>query len=236
MPGIFQNENKVHGLQPNAAYQVGISDLDTLGNAPESGVNAGWLIDPDVSWLEYECWIECRLDSGVVTHRQLPQSVQSYDTLGQITVDDPLMAVNKNGINLKSKGKFTGLVQRMANSVYRFNLKGRALRMGYQIPIPSLKSVAGVPAIPDDEDPQKAFCMLWGNYSGVPVYLAQWSLWYTVSVPPTKPQDPPADLADHIAATDQLPQGIQVPVTVPDSQAVRAAPSNLQLQNPIQVP
>jgi hypothetical protein len=224
MPGIFQSENVLQGLSDNADFQPGVSDLDSLGTAPEQRVGFGWPIDPELSWLEYMSWIECYLDSGTVVHRALPQSVQAFDTLAQTSIDDPNLSKNKNGVNLKSQGNFKDLVQRMAHSVYRFCLKGRALRAGYQIPIPSLKSVGGVQAIPDDEMPQKAFNMLWGNNSGVPIYLAQWALWYTVSVPPTKAQDPPPDLADHIAASDPVPSSIQVPVTVPDDNAVTTSP------------
>jgi hypothetical protein len=228
---IFLNENVARGLSQNAAFQVGKSDVDRLGNSPEQDVQAGWLINPDISWVEYECWIESYLDSGIAIHRPLPQSAQQVDSLAASSVDDPDFAQITTGVNLTSKARYKNITQRMATSVYRFCLKGYAKRVGYRIPIPSLKSVGGVPAVPDDEQPQAAYNRMVGNNGGVPIFFAEWALWYTVAVPPREEQLPPSDLAEHITAEDQLPTGIQVPLTVPDSEAVNTQPP--QLFNPI---
>lgn len=218
--GVFLNENRAQGIR-GSSFQAGISDTDTLV-APEIGANIPWVMAPELTYLRYHCWIECDLDSGIVVHRQLPQSNQQTDTLARGELDSTSLIKSKEGINLKSKGKFTDTVQRMANSHYRFCLKGFALRAGYQVPIPKLVKVAGVDAIPDDQEPQHAFNRIVANNSGVPVYYAEWRLWYTVAVPPKDDQNPPDNLMDQISASTPLPvNGIEPPISYPDHDAVR---------------
>lgn len=235
---VFFNENVAQGLPASGnGFKVGISDRDTIGNAPEKGTQLPWLIDPKFSWLDYVCWIECYLDSGIVVHRPLPQSAQDFDTLGSAVLNTSNAATSTAGVNLVSSGNFSGVVQRMANSVYRFCLKGRAYRAGYQIPIPSLLSIAGVPAIPDDDPTnQKATNVIVANNSGVPIWHAVWELWYTVVVPPEAAQDPPDNLAEQTNARVQLPDGIQAPFSVPDNDAKPIQPPQLSLPTFIRRP
>jgi hypothetical protein len=121
------------------------------------------------------------------------------------------------GANGVSAGKFTDFVQRMATSRYRFALKGHALRFGYKIPIPGLVTVCGVPAIPDWPQRVISDSEVTGNFSGVPLFFAQWELWYFINVPPKSTQLPPPNIAEHIRADAELPSGMQVPYSQPDS-------------------
>lgn len=231
-PGLFLDENIAQGypssgrLGPND-WQVGISDVDT-GEVVEAGLKLPWCIDKEFSYLDYQCWIECELDSGIVVHRIVPQSVQGFDSLGSEDLSDTgiELANSAKGVNLTSQGNYTNIVQRMANSVYRFCLKGFGRRAGYQIPIPRLVSIGGVPAIPDDEKPQRASNRIVANNFGIPIYMAVWELWYTTAVPPIKAQAPPPNLAQHIGAISEadLPTGLQVPISLKDANAVPAAP------------
>jgi hypothetical protein len=194
---------------------------DTTGPAPDRTIVLPWTINPALSWLYYTCFIECHLDSGIVTHRILPQSNQPYDSLGSGDVYDPTLQSATNGVNLKSNGNFTDFVQRMANSIYRFRLMGTARRIGYLIPIPQIISIAGVAAIPDDEVPQKAKNVLISNNYGIPVYMATWDLWYTVASTPRGVEVPPANLAEQIdnIAPNNLPTGIKVPISGTDDRS-----------------
>lgn len=247
MPFISEREAQ----NANRDYEPGISHSDD-SNFLEQGVLFPWLVDPEVSWLEYQCFVECHLDSGVVTHRPLPQStlrtrpgsppIPDADTLSTFNVYDPKMGSsgvpgNNNlntrtlGVNLKSKDDFEDVPQRMAHSIYRFCLKGHAIRVGYQIPIPRLESIGGIPAVPDDDPPQRASNRLVGNNSGIPIYMAQWELWYTVAVPPKEAALPPPNLAEHIRADRAVPDGIQVPVSLPDDNTTRLPPPNNEIIN-----
>jgi hypothetical protein len=218
---VFQNANVTSGFAANGAYQQGISDSDA-GTVLEQGVKVPWCTSSAGSYAYYDCWLEMELDSGIVVHRQLPQTYTNADSLGSMDMFDAGLEQNTTqGVNTKSVGDFQDVAQRMAHSVYRFNLRGLALRVGYQVPIPSLKSFGGVDAIPDDEPRQRAYNKIVGNYSGVPLWKAEWSLWYTVAEPPTDQQNPPPNLAQHIRATDPLPTALQAPFSQPDDSATQ---------------
>lgn len=229
--GLILSENIAQGNN-QSTFIIGKSDYDNLGNAPENGVLLPWLINPAVSWLDYQCWVVSKLDAGIAIHRVLPQQAQKIDQLASGEVFDPAFPnIKDGGPNLQSFGSFTDIKQRMANSRYRFCLTGFAERAGYSIPFPSLKSVAGVPVVPDDKDPQTTVGpYIAHNNSGIPIYYAGWRFWYTVLTPPQTTLAAPPNLAEFATQTATLPQGIQAPVSVPDQFAVQALP---QLLNPI---
>lgn len=227
---LFLDENEAANLAANAGFQVGVSDLDPAGNPVEQGIKLSWA-DPTSSWVYYECGIECYLDSGIVVHRHLPQSDPNADTLSSCDVtDSDLRTKIDAGVNVKSVDDFADVRQRMAHSVYRFRLFGQAMRVGYQVPIPGLKKVGGVNAVPDDEQEQYAVNWISGNYSGVILWRAEWSLWYTVTVPPTEDQPAPDNLAAQIDGDELPPDQMQAPYSQPDDEAENSAPA---LQNPV---
>lgn len=223
---IFQDENIAQGIAKNSQFQAGVSDFDPYGNTLEKGV---LLPTPggNATWVHYENTIYCVLDSGIVTHRTLPQFNTAPDTLASCMITDTnIDKITGKGVNTKSVDQFADVVQRMAHSQYRFCMKGEAMRVGEQVPIPGLKLVGGVSAIPHDNNPQWAYNKIAGNYSGVILWYAEWELWYTVAVPPRSQQLPPPNLAQHIAADSPYPTGgIQAPISQPDD--------NAQTNNPV---
>lgn len=214
-------------------------DVDVSKLAVESGVTLPLVSNKAGSWAYYECTIEAMLDSGIVVHRRLPQVNNAPDTLATCDISDPNLAAlvgaigggiagaAMQGINLKSKDQYADIVQRMGHSQYWFRLWGRAARLGYQIPIPSIKTIGGVPAIPYDKNPQWAFNRIapGGNFGGVILWHAEWSLWYTTAVPPTSNAIPAQDPSAHISGSVAPPAGIQVPYSLPDDNAVASTPA-----------
>jgi hypothetical protein len=98
--------------------------------------------------------------------------------------------------------------------------------VGYKIPIPGLVEVRGVPAVPYDDIPQMAFNRIFpgGNYAGVILWEAGWSLWYTTDRPPLAKSVPAADPSAHITDQTKLPSaGLQVPYSQADGNAQAAA-------------
>lgn len=213
---FFQDENKAQGA--TGRTEVGKSNVDS-GQLAELGVQLPWVKDPEYSYLVYDCWVECVLDPGIALHRPLPQSPSPIDTLASADVAVIASSLDTtHGVNHASQGRFTDIAQRMANSEYRFILHGFALRAGYKVPIPGLKSVAGVPAIPDY--PQRAYNKIVDNCSGIPLFLAEWELHYFVLLPPTSEQLPPPNIADHIRPDVKLPEGMNVPLSQVDQNAI----------------
>lgn len=229
MVAIFQNENVTQGLPKTSRFQAGVSNFDPGGVPPEQNVFLPGNPLDTASWVYYDICLASVLDPGIVTHRHLPQVDADPDTLASCIITDPnIDKITGRGVNLISNDQYEDVVQRMAHSVYWFRLFGQALRIGEQVPIPGLKTVAGVKAVPHDANPQNAWNKIVGNYSGLPLWHAYWSLWYTLASPPKKQQVPPPNLAQHISGDVKLPEGMQAPFSVPDGAA--------QSTNPIKPP
>jgi hypothetical protein len=218
---FLQDENAAAGAKGNVL--AGVSNIDN-GSKNEIGYKLPWVKEPTQTWIDYDCSIEVFLDAGMALHKSLPQTATEADTLGSVVVSplDINMDGSTNGVNLSSNGNYTDTVQRMATSTYVFRLRGFGLRIGYQIPIPRLVKVAGINATPAER--QWAYNKAFANFGGIPVFVAEWDLWYYVSVPPKEAQLPPPNLAEHIRADAVLPDGVQVPVSQPDPNAVVALP------------
>jgi hypothetical protein len=225
----FRNDNAVFGLAPNGQYQVGKSNYDS-GSQPESGQLIPYAAAPSGSYMYFECTVGQMLDSGIVVHSRLPQVNKAPDTLSSAFLDDPnLDTYTALGVNLKCQDQYADIVQRMGHSRYWFRLWGEAIRIGFQVPIPGIKVIGGVPAVPYDKNPQWAFNRIapGGNYSGIIMWHAAWSLWYTTAVPPTSNTFPAADPSAHISVATPQSQGYQAPFSAVDDNAINYKPSGV---------
>jgi hypothetical protein len=221
----FKDTNTVFRLPPNDQFQVGKSDIPP-NSLFEQDITIPWASDLSASWVYYDCNIGTVLDSGIVVHNRLPQINGLPDTLARSSIDDPSLDTTVTGdgfgVGIKCKDQYKDIVQRMGHARYWFRLWGQAMRVGYQIPIPGLKTVGDVPAIPYDKNPQWAYngIVPGGNYSGVILWYAEWSLWYTTAVPPRSNSIPASNPAAHISGATPLPTGMQAPFSQPDDNAV----------------
>lgn len=228
----FINENVAAGLPVDDKFQIGKSNFDNLGII-EKTTKIPWASDPAGSYVYYDCTIEVMLDSGIAIHNQLPQSDPSQPAnLSANTIDqDNFDTINNIGVNLNCQDQYEDIKQRMGHARFWFRLWGEALRIGYQVPIPSIKKIGGVDAVPYDKNPQWAFNKIapGANYGGVILWWARWSLWYTTLVPPTTNTIPIANMTAHISADVPPPKDMQVPYTQPDDEA---QPNNPRRQRP----
>lgn len=233
----FFNTNVAEGLTRGGRFQVGRNNIDD-GFIAESGISLPQMPNPQASYVYYNCTIGVMLDSGIAVHNRLPQTLSPIsDTLAVVPLDHPALdTLTGFGVNLRCKDQYTDIIQRMGHSRYWFRLWGQALRVGYQVPIPGIKSIGGVPAIPYDKNPQWAYNTIspGGNYSGSILWRAQWSLWYTTQIPPSfgaigsivggaavegyKMSNPGA----HISGSTQSgpPTNLQTPYSQPDDNAL----------------
>ena len=230
-PRIFEDNNISAGIAPNSNFRVGRSNKDSPFPVLEKGISLPWASDPSASWVYYECSVWAFLDSGVVIHTPLPQVDNSYngeyDTLSQCSIDDPqLDRIVLPGINLTCRDQYQDVIQRMGHARYWFRLWGQALRIGYQIPIPAIKKIGGVDAIPYDGNPQFAYNGIapGANYSGAILWRAAWSLWYTTVTPPVNNVIHTADPSAHISSVVKPPLGMQAPYSPMDDSAVATDP------------
>lgn len=217
---------------------MSIADFDLDQVQPLGDLTLPWALVPGGSWLDYSAWVEIELDPGFVVHKPLPQGTANADTLATQLFEDYAFlkdpdavpgaggfkpdapTTSGSGVNLDSEAQGTDYIQRMATSTYRFVLLGTGLRAGYQVPIPGLKSVAGVPATPDN--PQRAFNRIVGNaVGGIPIFYAEWELHYMIALPMKTGVAPvPPNLALRIRADANLPAAVLVPFMQTDQDAV----------------
>lgn len=210
-------------------FRRGLSNTDA-DKFIERGVVLPVLSDPAASWVYFDCTVGCMLDSGIVVHNRLPQVDNAPDTLAHTLVglDDPNFdrIVPQGGVNLRCNDQYSDIVQRMGHARYWFRIWGQALRFAHQIPIPGIKTIGGVPAIPYDENPQWAFNRIapGGVYTGVILWHAMWSLWYTTAIPPRSNVFPSADPAMHVRGDARVPAAAQAAISQSDDDSVPAAP------------
>ena len=223
----FRNENEaaIPPLPRNSKFQIGRSDEDNTSINEEGAVGQiPWSSEPEATWVYFDCTVGVMLDSGIVVHNRLPQVNNAYDTLFGSALDaegyDKMTGI---GVNLRCNDQYADIVQRMGHSRYWFRIWGQALRIGYQVPIPGIKKIGGVPAIPYDKNPQWAFNRIFpgGNYSGVILWHAMWSLWYTTAQQTIDQTIPAVDPLAHITGTVATvpPRTMQAPFTYPDPDA-----------------
>lgn len=236
----FLDNNVAAGIPADGAFQVGRSDLDTDGvGGVERGVLLPVASDAAASWAHYDCTVGVVLDSGIVIYNRLPQVDVSRDTLASCDIGDPALdTIKTSGVNLRCQDQYRDIVQRMGHARYWFRLWGQALRVGYRIPIPGLKKIGSVDAIPYDKNPQWAFNRIapGGNFSGLVLWHAAWSLWYTTDRPPYILPDKDIAMTDpgaHITTAATLPAGMQSPFTQPDDNVQPSAPP-LRIGVPVQ--
>lgn len=223
---FFLDENKAQRLG-GSNFQAGVNNVDIVSQQPETILQLPWCVDPRVSYLFYECTIGIHLDAGMVLHKPLPQQTGAADTLASTFVS-PLssdLSSTIKGANFVSVDKFQDVAQKMATSDYRFVLFGRGARFGYKVPIPGLKMVAGCEAFPDQMQ-RVVGPRLVGNYSNIPLWYAEWELWYFIISPPSEDQQAPPKVDQFIAETTPVPGFIQPPYSLPDPNSVAAAPPN----------
>lgn len=219
----FLDNNISAGIPKGGKVEAGRVNYDN-GTLIESGALLPWPVDPEVTYFYYNCTVGVMLDSGVVVHNQLPQVNRAPDTLSSTFIEDLKQStLTKVGVNLNCQDQYQDIVQRMGHSRYWFRLWGQALRIGYKVPIPGLKSVGGAKAIPYDRNPQWAYNTIvpGANYGGVPLWLGVWSLWYTIATPPVRDDIPVVDPSGHITGETPLPKidGIQAPYSQMDDNA-----------------
>jgi hypothetical protein len=195
---------------------------------PEANFPLSWAVNPNVSWMDYRCWVEIELDPGMWLHKALPQQSTAVDDLAQNFITDAKLgkATNPSGVNVASNSLGQDTIQRMATSTYTFYLRGWGVRIGYQIPIPGLKSVGKQTCVP--KGPQRAANLMIGNCGGqIPLWFAYWDLSYMVAGPlgPKAVAPIPPNLAAHISYTPgkKLPDFIPPPWSTIDPRAVQQA-------------
>lgn len=156
--------------------------------------------DPASSWVEYQCGVVIRTQTGRVVVNTLPNTPITTDhNLGNWDVNRGVTANVPSGspfpplaeqLRDRQSGATTTVHQRAAPTLY-VTLQGHAVRVGHPVPVPELLTVGGrTPTLVGE--PMFASQIV-GN-ALVPVYAARWQMTYVVTEPPTAPIATPPNL------------------------------------------
>ena len=227
----FRDENQVQGYPPGSQATAGRANFDLTNPIIEEGLTIPLIGNAAYTWMYFESTITAVLDSGIVVHNRLPQVDNEANTLGKEFLDDANFDKLGGGVNLRGLDQYTDIMQRMGHSRYWFRLWGRAIRVGQQIPIPKMKTIGGMTAIPYDKNPQWAYnCIVpGGDYSGTVLWYAQWSLWYTTLEQPIRDIENKllVDPSIKVNGETQAPEEITGPFSWPDDNATEKCASSV---------
>ncbi len=201
---------------------------------PEDKAALPWARNPEHSWVDYRCWTEWQLDSGMALHKPLPQKKTSVDTLASVFFTDMApetgYASSQKGVNLDSKGGGSDVIQRMATSTYRLAIKGWGVRVGYKVPPPGVRAANGSTLTPARQW-TSANQLIGSLFGGVPVWMCAWDLNYIMTRSPQGDGEPvPPNVVCVIRGDAELPAAILVPRRTIDSNAVSQPPQAQVLQ------
>lgn len=157
---------------PNVGTLTGRKKTD--GNPPPEDWWPFKKPDPFASWLLYENDIIFEQRSSTIVHTPLAES-----KLQSSVRNDPGFN-NQTGYQPgRSRGEPDSIIQERSAPQYYLIMKGRACRVGFEIPAPRLLQYGGVKAFSVD-GPGDGFRQgIVGNV-GVPIYFASWRLRYAL--------------------------------------------------------
>lgn len=171
-------------VKPNAA-PVGRQGGD-VGQIFQPGVP-----DPGSSWLWWECDVIIGVDDGIIAHRPLPRVPQPNPNNGRPSLVDVFN--NPNGHLPVQPGDFTPdgnksvKAQRRAKPIVYVWLVGYAIRIGYQIPAPSLLLYCGQPVYPANRAGREYYVTGQIGNCGVGIFWAAWRIRFIVLDTPQAP-------------------------------------------------
>jgi hypothetical protein len=140
----------------------------------------------DKSWLKYDAAVTIDGDSGIVQAKVLPtKPLNSSDKYSFDAYGNRLPASNGKDPNplSPSDGQGTGIQRRTSDTLY-VRLHGEAMRVGFQIPVPTLQSINGVqPTLILGGREGRAFTQAIIGNTLYPIYWAKFNLLYVIDNP-----------------------------------------------------
>ncbi len=132
------------------------------------------------SWMMYDNVVTLEENSSAI--QQIPLATTAIPAPG-IPIAGIGAFTSYRGFTPLQQDTPPAIIQQRSSSTYYLVMRGRAMRAGYQIPCPTIVSVAGNPAIPCNRRGQGFAQQVVANL-GVPVYSAAWSLRFAISKAP----------------------------------------------------
>jgi hypothetical protein len=153
--------------------------------------------DPARSWLWYQIWILVETDDNTVGHKPLPQKPApakrkpGRPSLADVFEEKRPWEIGQSDPHAKA-GETTTLAQRRASETHYVTIVGVAIRICYDIPVPSLDSVGGSPVeLANREGIEHYLTGVVGSAGGHPVIAAKWRRRYLLTKRPREGAETP---------------------------------------------
>lgn len=187
---IFQNSDDIvvdlcHTNYPSLAAGA-IAPFPGGGGAVAAAVDA-YIPDPNSSFLDYQLAVRVDMDNHIVEMKHLPLNL--VNTQGSLSNDVALSSPTDakrldnpayTTLPYGGSAKISTSQRRVYPSI-AVTLTGRAVRVGYQIDLPTISSFMGTSAIPANREGENFFeHAIVAVWFGVPVVAARWSQRYIV--------------------------------------------------------
>ncbi|WP_439625709.1 hypothetical protein [Gemmata sp.] len=185
--------NVSRNIDPAAANLIDFMLATFLFGGTGSPSGEPPLPPPDASWLSYDAAIAVEGDDGIVEAKTLPGSASEVigsggtgelppSIWGVITTGNlPAGTGKEPGPLSPSYSGGTGVQRRTSSTLY-LRLTGRAMRVGFPIPVPALAAVNGItPTLLSRVDAGEGFTQSTVGNVLVPVYAAKWNLRYVLN-------------------------------------------------------
>jgi hypothetical protein len=159
------------------------------------------VIDPSASWLYYANRLELVMKGNVVRHRPLGarggNTDPGPDATGGSTTD---LGSAQGNLASTIQNVIPDTFQRPGSAAYKVRMIGRAMRVGFRIPVPQLVSVGGVPVeLAYDVSSEEVL----GSAGGIPIFGSRWRREYLLATAPAGQID---SLSNPVTKTDSTAQ------------------------------
>jgi hypothetical protein len=176
VPINLGNARKPFALPASAPSPVIFRDRQFLPK------DAGELIDPEVSWLSYQCVLVINEDDRIAVNVPLAGVVQTGAGGGQDALGDVARLRNNvahPGPTVRSS--VANIIQRVSGPVHTVRLVGEAMRLAYEIAPPVLLSFAGQAVVQKNRRLTPAST---GTLGGFRIYYLAWDTEYVLAGAP----------------------------------------------------
>lgn len=144
-------------------------------------------INPLSSWQNYECRLVVEPVDHIVVHKPLPTGPMPNPLQLSPAANfvQGFFSGNSNSFFAAPQVSPPTIIQSTGSTDLYIRLVGRAVRVGHEIPPPTMISVGGFPVVSANHPSVGTYFSTWtASYTTHPIQAAEWNLRWFVSLPP----------------------------------------------------
>lgn len=183
------------------------------GGGGDGGGGGAWgdaAPPPQASWLGYLITYEYQEQKGTAVHKRLGGTVTDQGSLYDPTQDVAPAARRMGGVQSLQQTSDKDVIQRVSAPPAKLYLHGKAERIGYEIPLPRLRTLGNQIVGPGRVVTARQGQV--GLYGSVPIFRSEYTLEFDLPAPLAQPLP---RLADIMSGTNGSGAGGAIPGSIP---------------------